>query len=385
MKRVQAAVQNNDLNVAVNTAGAEPLPLMLKLERIGGVGYRGWVSTDGGATFRFQSHTIPSAGNALRDAAVGLQVGLAYQNFGTLAGTSQFDDFILDIHDPLPAPGAAALSTSQSTFVVPPGAVIQQLITDTTSQGFLEWVRTPNLPGTDGMFPSGLGPAAPVLIPPVTPAPSNGSVFYWNTTGRPVGEMQTIMITATNDWGQVSEPLTLTVRIVSSGDFDSDGGFDCDDIDALVEEIVVGTNQVTFDMTGDNLVDLADRDAWLAAAGVHNLPSGNPYLPGDANLDGIVDGSDFGVWNANKFTNVAAWCSGDFTADGVVDGSDFGIWNANKFTSSDAATVPEPATASYLMALVLAGQTTTRMPSHARWRFICLPFLGWPYVSRGIL
>jgi hypothetical protein len=56
----------------------------------------------------------------------------------------------------------------------------------------------------------------------------------------------------------------VDVSIVSSGDFDSDGDFDCDDIDALVVEIVAGTNQVTFDMTGDNLVDLADRTSgWL--------------------------------------------------------------------------------------------------------------------------
>jgi hypothetical protein len=83
-------------------------------------------------------------------------------------------------------------------------------------------------------------------------------------------------------------------------------------------------------------VNLDDRDQWLVLAGAANLPSGNPYLLGDANLDGVVDGSDFGIWNSSKFTLVAQWCSGDFSADGVVDGSDFGIWNANKFTSSDS-------------------------------------------------
>ncbi len=146
----------------------------------------------------------------------------------------------------------------------------------------------------------------------------------------------------------------VDVRIVSSGDFDSDGDFDCDDVDALVVEIVGGTHQVTFDMTGDSRVDRADRDAWLAAAGAHNLPNGNPYLPGDANLDGNVDGSDFGVWNASKFTSVAAWCSGDFTADGVVDGSDFGTWNAHKFQSADGVSaVPEPGVAA-LLAFALA-------------------------------
>ena len=62
-------------------------------------------------------------------------------------------------------------------------------------------------------------------------------------------------------------------------------------------------------------------------------------LPGDFNRDNNVDGSDFGIWNANKFTSPALPSVkyslvelGDATGDGFVDGSDFGIWNANKFT-----------------------------------------------------
>lgn len=89
-----------------------------------------------------------------------------------------------------------------------------------------------------------------------------------------------------------------------------------------------------------------DLDAWLVEAGAANLPSGNPYLFGDADLDGGVDGTDYGVWNANKFTVNARWCSGDFNADGFIDGRDFGLWNANKFTS--AASVPEPCTLALL-------------------------------------
>ncbi len=58
-------------------------------------------------------------------------------------------------------------------------------------------------------------------------------------------------------------------------------------------------------------------------------------LPGDANGDGDVDGSDFGLWNANKFTCGTDWTTGDFNGDGCSDGSDFGIWNANKFTGID--------------------------------------------------
>ncbi len=93
----------------------------------------------------------------------------------------------------------------------------------------------------------------------------------------------------------------------------------------------------------------------LAIAGRLRLPSKNPILPGDANLDGFVDGSDFGIWNANKFTSTASWCAGDFNADGVVDGSDFGIWNARKFTSADSGSlVPEPSPG-IGMAILLVG------------------------------
>ena len=69
---------------------------------------------------------------------------------------------------------------------------------------------------------------------------------------------------------------------------------------------------------------------------------GRVALPGDADLNGVVDGSDFGIWNANKFGIGTTWATGDFNGDGRTDGSDFGIWNANKFTSIDAASVPEP-------------------------------------------
>jgi hypothetical protein len=88
--------------------------------------------------------------------------------------------------------------------------------------------------------------------------------------------------------------------IVLGGDFNSDGLHNCLDVDGLVAEIVAGTNTASFDLTGNGTVDAADLDAWLAEAGAVNLASGNAYLKGDANLDGNVDGSDFGIWNATS-------------------------------------------------------------------------------------
>ncbi|MEM8677921.1 MAG: choice-of-anchor Q domain-containing protein [Planctomycetota bacterium] len=127
------------------------------------------------------------------------------------------------------------------------------------------------------------------------------------------------------------------------GDFNNDGFWNCLDIDALVAAIVSGGNDLAFDMNGDGMVTAADITdpvvGWLAVGGAQNpgATGGNPFLAGDANLDGVVDGQDFIVWNANKFTAIPAWCAGDFTADGVVDGQDFIVWNGNKFTSSDEA------------------------------------------------
>ncbi len=128
-----------------------------------------------------------------------------------------------------------------------------------------------------------------------------------------------------------------------AGDFDTDGLTDCADVDSLVEVIAAGTNDAAFDLTGDGIVDTADLEEWRIAAGAANLSSGNLYLPGDANLDGAVDASDFNIWNSNRFSQTAAWCAGDFNADGAIDASDFNLWNSHRLMSSDGlAVVPEP-------------------------------------------
>lgn len=122
--------------------------------------------------------------------------------------------------------------------------------------------------------------------------------------------------------------------------------------DALVAAIVAGANDPAWDINRDTVVNGADLDLLRSLGGLVNLPSRNPYLVGDANLDGVVDGVDFIVWNANKFTTNPSWTHGDFNADGTVDGSDFILWNANKFQSADASAVPEPgADATWIMML----------------------------------
>lgn len=118
----------------------------------------------------------------------------------------------------------------------------------------------------------------------------------------------------------------------SPADFDQDGDLDCDDINALSTAIATLSSDLRFDLNNDASVGRADLDMWRMLAGETNLGAGRVYPVADANLDGAVDGADFNIWNANKFTLNSQWCAGDFTADGAIDGSDFGLWNANKFT-----------------------------------------------------
>lgn len=155
---------------------------------------------------------------------------------------------------------------------------------------------------------------------------------------------------SSGDYGYLNALQIEAITPDVDGDFNNDGVWDCLDIDALVGEVVAGTNSAAYDMNGDALVnrdDISDPTVgWLAVAGVNNagVTGGNSFLEGDANLDGSVDVSDFNLWNGAKFTAIAEWCRGDFNADGSVDVSDFNVWNGNKFESSSgsSALVPEP-------------------------------------------
>ena len=113
------------------------------------------------------------------------------------------------------------------------------------------------------------------------------------------------------------------------GDFDNDGDFDCDDVDTLSAAIIAGSTDPTFDLDSSGTVDVDDLHYWVITI--------KGTLLGDANLDFNVDGSDFIIWNNNKFESGNAWCTGDFDGNGFVDGADFLIWNANKFQTPDAA------------------------------------------------
>ena len=95
--------------------------------------------------------------------------------------------------------------------------------------------------------------------------------------------------------------------------------------------------------TGDGVVGCAFTWLWSSHGRFDNFNVAT-RIPGDANGDGVVDGTDLGVWAANFGASPASLNMGDFNGDNVVDGIDLGIWSANF-----GAGAPAPS---------LAGETT---------------------------
>ncbi|MEX0641437.1 MAG: right-handed parallel beta-helix repeat-containing protein, partial [Pirellulales bacterium] len=130
---------------------------------------------------------------------------------------------------------------------------------------------------------------------------------------------------------------TFTVHVTLPGDFDFDGDVDDHDIDLLMAARNAGTNDPSFDLTGDALVSQDDVDHHV------EVILGTQY--GDANLDRVVDRTDAGLlarhygWSAGP-----AWARGNFNGDQRVDLADLGVLQANLAPASlSPSIVPSPA------------------------------------------
>lgn len=127
-------------------------------------------------------------------------------------------------------------------------------------------------------------------------------------------------------------------------DFDDDGTCAGPDIDSLMRGVATASNDARLDLTGDRLVDDADRDAWLALAGPENGFTG-PFLVGDANLDGTVGAEDLNAVGISWQTDNADWTKGNFTNGDTnsADLNELGInWQERVPTVAENL-VPEPA------------------------------------------
>lgn len=85
-----------------------------------------------------------------------------------------------------------------------------------------------------------------------------------------------------------------------------------------------------------------------------------PALPGDFNLDNIVDAADYTVWR-DQYNQVGPGLAADADLDGVVNYDDYAIWveHYGETLNNQSTAIPEPTTLS-LLVLLLALPTCRR-------------------------
>ena len=116
------------------------------------------------------------------------------------------------------------------------------------------------------------------------------------------------------------------------GDFDASKELGVADINLLTQEILAGGENRALDLTGDALVDEADRVAWVERLAATSF--------GDADLNGSVDFADFLTLSSN-FGQAGTWELGDFNGNGQVDFADF-LLLSDSFGQLAVTAIPEP-------------------------------------------
>ena len=238
---------------------------------------------------------------------------------------------------------------------------------------------------TVNTYTGGTNVAAGTLVVGVNGALPNGAVTI---TG---GTLQ--LATSTG-------PVTIQSLAISGGTFDVnnnhlviDYGSGPDPMSSIAALLKTGYAGGTWNGAGGIVSTAAAANAAAYGLGYADAADpGNPAglssgtievkytLLGDANLSGVVDGTDFGIVAANFNKGVSRWDQGDFNYDGVVDGADFadlaanfnqGAAGASAVASLDAfaaangllADVPEPLAGTSLITAILVTTARRRRPS----------------------
>lgn len=146
-------------------------------------------------------------------------------------------------------------------------------------------------------------------------------------------------------FGDIEAPSIPPVPTTLPCDFDEDGDCDLGDIDNLAFTVIEGSNDATFDISNDGVVNNADVELFLSQVGSPN---------GDLDLNGTVEFADFLQLSSN-FGLAAEWSGGDLTVDGTVGFPDFLILSENfgQSGSGTLAAVPEPATGGMALVFVM--------------------------------
>jgi hypothetical protein len=92
-------------------------------------------------------------------------------------------------------------------------------------------------------------------------------------------------------------------------------------------------------------------------------------VPGDYNLNGVVDAPDYVLWRDTLGLAVTAFSGADGDGDGTIDDDDYGVWRAHfgqtvaGSGSGQVLSVPEPSVVLTALAgmLVVAGHLPRRL------------------------
>lgn len=151
-----------------------------------------------------------------------------------------------------------------------------------------------------------------------------GTVLDFEISGRePYGVIDGLLFSTSNTLledftqDQMREFFLNKTPVGPVGDYDSSGALDLPDVNQLSVEVAAGTNNGTFDLTGDGNVDTADLNNWVKE-------QFGTWL-GDSNLDGEFNSGDLvAIFGAGKYQNgqAANWSEGDWNGDGVFDSGD---------------------------------------------------------------
>jgi hypothetical protein len=133
-------------------------------------------------------------------------------------------------------------------------------------------------------------------------------------------------------------------------------GSGSDPISSIIALLVSGYNGGAWNGPGIDSSAAAANSSSYGVGYADAADAGNPAglapgtieikytLLGDADLNGTVNGIDFGILAANFNKAVSRWDQGDFNYDGIVNGVDFGELAANfNKGASGAAALSDPA------------------------------------------